>query len=198
EARDDLEQVFADMAGTGLAARNLLLVEDVELEREYYRGHLQQLGFEVTAVGTAAQALQAYAEEPFAVMVIDLNLPDRDGFELLEMLQALRPEHAPQVLINTGMELGHEDLQRLRRYSAMAIRKQNGSPGALETALRSFLSQVAEPPSNNEVLNGRRVLLVDDDIRNIYAMSALLDELGLVVITAQNGLEALECFERNS
>src|SRR5690606_10953298 len=134
EARDDLEQVFADIASPGLAVRNLLLVEDVELEREYYRGHLQQLGFEVTAVGTAAEALQAYADEPFAVMVIDLNLPDRDGFELLELLQAVRPEHSPQVLINTGMELGHEDLQRLRRYSALAVRKQDGSPGALEAA----------------------------------------------------------------
>ena len=195
-ARDDLEQVFADIASPGLAVRNLLLVEDVELEREYYRGHLQQLGFEVTAVGSAAQALQAYAEEPFAVMVIDLNLPDRDGFELLELLQAIRPEHSPQVLINTGMELGHEDLQRLRRYSALAVRKQDGSPGALEAALRGFLAQVAEPLSSKEALSGRRVLLVDDDIRNIYAMSALLDELGLVVITAQNGLEALESFER--
>ncbi|MWV12959.1 PAS domain S-box protein [Pseudomonas sp. R-28-1W-6] len=194
--RGDLEQVFHDLAGLGQAVRPLLLVEDVEVEREHYREHLSQLGFSVTAVSSAQQACQAYAAQGFSALVIDLDLPDQDGFDLLETLHRERPLHSTLVVINTGLDVARQDLQRLRRYSAVVVRKNGDDLRPLSAALQGFLSLVREPPADSSSLAGQRVLLVDDDVRNIYAMTALLDEVGLVVTPAKDGVEALECFAR--
>ena len=195
--RDDLEQVFQGLGIPGQTDRPLLLVEDVEAERAYYSEHLQQLGFTCTPAATAAQALELYARESFGAVVIDLNLPDQDGFDLLEAMHRERPLHTTRVVVNTGVDVSHQDLQRLRRYSAVVVRKSGNELGALDSAVQGFLSAVRSPaPSGAPVLAGKRVLLVDDDVRNIYAMTALLDEIGLHVTPAKDGVEALECFAR--
>ena len=196
-ARDDLELVFRHIAVADAPTPALLLVEDVEVEREHYREHLSQIGFNVTAVGSAEEALQAYRGRDFRALVIDLNLPEHDGFELLEALQRERSLQGCQVVINTGMDVSRQDLQRLRRYSAVVVRKSGSALDLLGTALQGFLAGLQEPRNDDgSGLGGRRVLLVDDDIRNIYAMTALLDELGLVVVPAKDGVEALEVFAR--
>ncbi|WP_252274423.1 CHASE domain-containing protein [Pseudomonas subflava] len=194
--RDDMEAVFQGIAAGGLPNRSLLLVEDVEVEREHYREQLSQMGFVVTAVGSAEAAREAYAARAFDALVIDLDLPEQDGFLLLEALHRQRPLHDSQVVINTGLDVTRHDLQRLRRYSAVVARKSGEDVGALANALKGFLADVLEPQPDNSELNGRRVLLVDDDIRNIYAMTALLEEIGLTVITAKDGEEALQVFGR--
>ncbi|MBD9484980.1 response regulator [Pseudomonas sp. PDM14] len=195
--RQALEQVFQDLAVPGQAERPLLLVEDVDAERAYYGEHLQQLGFTCTPAATAAQALQLYAREPFGAVVIDLNLPDQDGFDLLEAMHRERPLHGTRVVVNTGVDVSHQDLQRLRHYSAVVVRKSGNDLAALDSAVQGFLAAVRTPPASTApVLNGKRVLLVDDDMRNIYAMTALLDEIGLHVTPAKDGVEALECFAR--
>ncbi|WP_394559458.1 CHASE domain-containing protein [Aquipseudomonas alcaligenes] len=195
-AREDLELVFQDIGVGSMPRRSLLLVEDVEVEREHYRQHLSQMGFTVTALGTAEEARQAYAAKSFDALVIDLNLPDQDGFDLLEAMHRVRPLHGSQVVINTGLDITRQDLQRLRRYSAVAVRKHGEDFAPLSIALQRFLAGVREPQADSSELNGKRVLLVDDDIRNIYAMTALLDEIGLVVVPAKDGEEALEVFAR--
>jgi PAS domain S-box-containing protein len=195
-AREDLEQVFRHIAEPNAPARTLLLVEDVEVEREHYREHLSQMGFLVTSASSAEEAVQAYIGRDFSALVIDLDLPDRDGFDLLEVLHRERPLQGCQVVINTGLDITRQDLQRLRRYSAVVVRKHGGDLSPLGTALQSFLAALHEPPADSAGLVGKRVLLVDDDIRNIYAMTALLDEIGLAVIPAKDGVEALELFGR--
>jgi CheY-like chemotaxis protein len=105
-----------------------------------------------------------------------------------------RPLQSTQVVINTGLDVTRQDLQRLRRYSAVVVRKSGDDLSPLSAALQGFLSGVREPQSDSSGLAGKRVLLVDDDIRNIYAMTALLDEVGLVVTPAKDGVEALERF----
>ncbi|MGH8354229.1 MAG: response regulator, partial [Pseudomonas sp.] len=200
--REELEQVFADLqqhAPDG--AGQLLLVEDVEVEREQYRDHLQQLGFAVVATSSAEGARNAYGEGHFDALVIDLDLPDQDGFDLLEALNRQRPLNGARVVINTGVDVTQQNLQRLRRYSAVVVRKAGNDMGGLSAAVQGFLTGVREPPAELGVpaarpLDGRRVLLVDDDVRNLYAMSALLDEVGLRVTPAKDGLEALDCFAR--
>ena len=128
--------------------------------------------------------------------MIDLDLPDQDGFDLLETLHRERPLQGTLVVINTGVDVTRQDLQRLRRYSAVVVRKTGDDLGPLSEALQGFLSTLREPQTDSLELSGKRVLLVDDDIRNIYAMSALLDELGLVVVAAKDGVEALQAFDR--
>lgn len=200
--RADLEQVFVDLQQQDAQpAQRLLLVEDVEVEREHYREHLQQLGFTVRACSRADEALSAYADEAFNALVIDLDLPDQDGFELLERLDRQRPLNGTRVVINTGVDVTRQALQRLRRYSAVVVHKHGEDMQGLSEAVQGFLGGVRDPGRQasgrlDNPLEGRRVLLVDDDVRNVYAMSALLDEVGLIISSAKDGLEAIACYTR--
>ncbi|MDP3816409.1 response regulator, partial [Pseudomonas sp.] len=200
--REDLEQVFADLQQGPDEAAHLLLVEDVEVEREHYREHLQQLGFAVVATSSAEAARAAYGEGHFDALVIDLDLPDQDGFDLLEALNRQRPLNGARVVINTGVDVTQQNLQRLRRYSAVVVRKSGNDLGGLSAAVQGFLTEVRDPQPamaalhNDNPLAGSRVLLVDDDVRNIYALTALLDEVGLRVTPAKDGLEAIACYQR--
>ncbi len=196
--REALEQVFHDIVvPADMPAGHLLLVEDVEVERDHYRQHLQHMGFQVQTAASAEQACQVYAGQPFDALVVDLDLPDQDGFELLESLHRLRSLQGCQVVINTGVDITRQDLQRLRRYTSVVVRKSGEDMSSLSDALQGFLGSMREHQgADADSLAGKRVLLVDDDIRNIYAMTALLDELGLSVVPAKDGVEALEQFAR--
>ena len=200
--REELERVFVDLQQGPDEAAHLLLVEDVEVEREHYREHLQQLGFAVVATSSAEAARAAYGAGHFDALVIDLDLPDQDGFDLLEALNRQRPLNGARVVINTGVDVTQQHLQRLRRYCAVVVRKSGNDLSGLSAAVQGFLSEVRDPPSamlplhNDNPLAGSRVLLVDDDVRNIYALTALLDEVGLRVTPAKDGLEAIACYQR--
>jgi CheY-like chemotaxis protein len=199
--RADLEQVFIDLQQGQQPVQRLLLVEDIEVEREHYRAHLQQMGFIVQACASADDARTAYADEAFNALVIDLDLPDQDGFELLESLDRLRPLNGTRVVVNTGVDVTQQALQRLRRFSAVVVHKHGEDMQALSEAVQGFLDGVCGPAQQGDTrlgnpLEGRRVLLVDDDVRNVYAMSALLDEAGLIISSAKDGREAIACYER--
>ncbi|HSX89819.1 MAG TPA: response regulator, partial [Pseudomonas sp.] len=203
-AREELEQIFRDLQQAGPAPLpSLLLVEGVATEREYYRGYLQQLGFDVVASATAEQARMAYAERQFVALVIDLDLHDQDGFELLEALDRQRPLEGTRVVINTGVDITRQSLQRLRRYSAVVVRKQGEDLQALSLAVQGFLGSVRDLDQGtglsvnraDPALSGHRVLLVDDDVRNVYALTALLDEAGLEVTAAKDGIEAIARYQ---
>ncbi|WP_445941099.1 CHASE domain-containing protein [Pseudomonas sp.] len=144
--REDLEQVFIDLQQMNQQPeQRLLLVEDVEVEREHYREHLQQLGFDVHACARADEAQQAYANGMFDALVIDLDLPDQDGFELLESFNRQRPLEGTRVVINTGVDVTHQALQRLRRYSAVVVHKHGEDMHALSEAVQGFLGSVLDP-----------------------------------------------------
>ena len=200
--RADLEQVFVDLQQLDQpSTQSLLLVEDVEVEREHYREHLQQLGFTVQACARADEAQRAYAGGSFSALVIDLDLPDQDGFELLESLNRQRPLNGTRVVINTGVDVTHQALQRLHRYSAVVVHKHGEDMQALSEAVQGFLGSVRDPVRAQTArvenpLEGRRVLLVDDDVRNVYALTALLDEVGLIVSSAKDGQDAINCYLR--
>ncbi|MFP6864187.1 response regulator [Pseudomonas sp.] len=200
--REDLEQVFIDLQQMNRQPeQRLLLVEDVEVEREHYREHLQQLGFDVHACARADEAQQAYANGMFDALVIDLDLPDQDGFELLESFNRQRPLEGTRLVINTGVDVTRQALQRLRRYSAVVVHKHGEDMHALSEAVQGFLGSVLDPglaemPRVTNPLEGRRVLLVDDDVRNVYALTALLDEVGLIISSAKDGQEAINAYER--
>ncbi|WP_346841004.1 response regulator [Metapseudomonas otitidis] len=196
--RTELEQVFGGLGEPDAQGHRILLVEDVEVERDHYREHLQQLGFEVVAVGTAEQAIVAYEANSFVAIVVDLNLPDLDGFELLDRLDARRSLRGVRVVVNTGLDVGQQHLQRLRRYSATLVPKSATDPAALGEAVQGFLDSLHTQPATHghSALEGARVLLVDDDVRNIYALTAVLDEAGLRVTPARDGMEAIACFQR--
>jgi PAS domain S-box-containing protein len=196
-SRADLEQVFVDLLQRPGALHKVLLVEDVEAEREHYRLHLQQQGFSVRDCACAEQACVLYANEVFSAVVIDLDLPDMDGFQLLQKLQDIRSLEGLRVVINTGLDITKQALQRLHHYSAQVVQKQGTNTAQLIEALQGFFGDVGgiQMPGG---LQGCHVLLVDDDVRNLYALSALLDEAGVRVTTASDGLEAIACYQQGT
>jgi len=206
---EHLDQIFATLKGDSDNPQGprLLLVEDMEVEREHYRQQLALLGFAVTACENAEDACTAWAGGTFDVLVIDLNLPDLDGFALLDSLDKLRSVHGTRVVVNTGIDVNQNGLQRLRGYSAVVVRKRGADTEALGQAVQGFLGQFSSAQSPTEatptaapvatsLLRGRRLLLVDDDVRNVYAMSALLDDFGFHISTASNGEEAIARFQQ--
>jgi len=208
--RESLAQVFTNLQldPHPVNGTNLLLIEDVEHERAHYQQHLSALGFKVTAVENAKNAQQAWQNSKFNFLVIDLNLPDLDGFSLLKSLDNLRSLSNTHIVINTGVDLDLSGLQQLRNYSAVVVNKNGSNLDALNNAVQSFLGNLNAPnlPNANNAsflvdyldmassLCGKRILLVDDDIRNVYAMSALLDSFGLQISVASNGEEAIKAY----
>ena len=160
-----------------------------------------------TAVGTGGEALEALLDQPFDCVVLDLRLPDMTGFELLEKMQAEPALRDVPVVVFTGKELTADEEARLKTMAKSIVLKDVQSPERLldETAL--FLHRVvADLPAekqkmlerlhgSNEVLRGRKVLVVDDDARNIFALTSLLENQEMEVISATNGRQAIELIQ---
>jgi CheY-like chemotaxis protein len=183
--------------------RRLLVVEDDPVERMSIRELIHHDDIEMEAVDTGKAALKAIREQEWDCVVLDLKLPDMSGFDVLEKLSEEKRQDVP-VVVFTGRELSAEEDARLHTMARSIVVKGVESPERLldETAL--FLHRVVEdlPPekqrmlerlhSSDEDLLTRTVLLVDDDARNIFALSSLLERRGMKVLTATTGREAIE------
>ncbi|MEO7793914.1 MAG: response regulator, partial [Thermoanaerobaculia bacterium] len=204
----ELEAALARMKSYAAAQRKrLLIVEDNSAEQMSIAELLGHDDLEIEVVGTGEAALQALRRETFHCVVLDLRLPDISGFEVLE---ALRDESALSdipVVVFTGRELSAEEDARLHELARSVVVKGVESPERLldETAL--FLHRViGSLPSHkqemlhrlhrsDEFLAGKPVLVVDDDVRNIFALSSVLERRGMSVLSATTGREAIETLE---
>jgi len=192
---------------TAKSVRRLLVVEDDPAEQLSVRELLGHSDVEIVMAGTGAEALAALRDGGFDCAVLDLRLPDMSGFELLKEVQGDAQLCQTPIVVFTGRELSdHEEIE-LRKNAKSIVLKGVRSPERLldETAL--FLHRViADLPESkqrmiealhesDEPLNGRKVLVVDDDIRNIFALNSLLERHSMEVITATNGQEAIKLVE---
>jgi len=183
--------------------RRVLVVEDDAVHRESTCRLLAGDEVETVAVATGAAALEQLAARNFDCVVLDLSLPDRSGFELLQEMAA-QPKPPPPVIVYTGRSLSREEEQKLRRFSSSIIIKGARSPERLLDEVTLFLHQVESdlPPDRQRMLKtarqrdavfeNRRVLIVEDDVRNIFALTSVLEPRGAKVEIARNGKEALE------
>jgi len=183
--------------------RRLLVVEDNAAEQLSIRELLGSGDIEVTPVSTGAEALKAVKEQPFDCVVLDLSLPDISGFEVLEHFGKDESLRDLPVVVFTGKELSPEEDARLHDLARSVVVKGVESPERLldETAL--FLHRVVAdlPPEKQKMLDrlhrsddalvGRKVLVVDDDVRNIFALSSVLERRGMSVLSAGTGREAI-------
>jgi signal transduction histidine kinase/DNA-binding response OmpR family regulator/CHASE3 domain sensor protein len=188
--------------------RRVLVVEDDARQRESIGQLLAGPDVEIRAVADAAAALRALAEQTFDCMIMDLNLPDLSGYELLEQMAAQEGTAFPPVIVYTGRSLTHAEEQQLRRFSKSIIIKDARSPERLLDEVTLFLHQVeAQLPAEAQrllrlardrdaTLEGRRILVVEDDVRNIFALTSVLEPKGAQITLARNGLEALAALER--
>lgn len=203
--REQLAEVLTGLQEK-LAARmrRVLIVEDDPVQRDAVAQLLKSNAVEIVGVGTAAECLQALREQTYDCMVLDLTLPDASGFELLETLSREGDHGFPPVIVYTGHDLSPDDEQRLRRYSNSIIIKGAKSPERLLDEVSLFLHQVVSelPPEQRRMiqkarhrdaaLEGRRILIVEDDVRNVYSLTSILEPRGAVVQIARNGREALD------
>jgi CheY-like chemotaxis protein len=190
--------------------KRLLVVEDNAAEQLSISELLGHDDIEIEAAQSGQEALTALRREPFDCVVLDLRLPDMTGFDVLQELQKENPLSEVPVIVFTGRELSAEEDAQLHTMARSIVVKGVESPERLldETAL--FLHRVVTelPPekqrmlerlnSSDEDLVGQKVLLVDDDARNIFALSSVLERHGMHVLTATTGREAIELIAANS
>jgi HAMP domain-containing protein/CheY-like chemotaxis protein/signal transduction histidine kinase len=184
--------------------KRLLVVEDDDVERMSIEELIRHDDVEIHTVGSGKDAIEALASEQYDCVVLDLRLPDMTGFELLDQMQQMPALRDLPIVVFTGKDLSTLESDQLKKVAKSVIIKGVESPERLldETAL--FLHRViAElPPAkrrmvqrlheSDETLHDKRVLVVDDDVRNIFALSSVLERHGMSVITAGTGQEAIE------
>ncbi|MEO7778116.1 MAG: response regulator, partial [Fibrobacteria bacterium] len=185
-------------------ARRLLVVEDDETQRNAILELIVDPDVEVMAVGTGAEALALLRSREFDCMVMDLGLPDMDGFAMInEIRKDLTLRDVP-IVVYTGKDLTSKQEAQLREVAQTIIIKDVRSPERLldETALFLHRVQKQLPEHKRRMLEqlhksdalliGKKVLVVDDDVRNIFAMTSLLERHGMEVTSAENGRDAIE------
>lgn len=190
--------------------RRILIVEDNEVQRDAVAKLLTSHDVETVSAGTAAETLALLKNQTFDCMVLDLSLPDASGYSLLETISKDSAHSFPPVIVYTGRVLSADEEQKLRRYSKSIIIKGAKSPERLLDEVSLFLHQVvSELPDEQQkmirkarhrdaLLEGRRILIVEDDVRNVYALTNILEPRGAVVQIARNGQEALDALEKSS
>jgi CheY-like chemotaxis protein len=189
--------------------KRLLVVEDDAVERMSIEELIRHEDVHIDSAGTGAEALAALSGQRYDCVVLDLRLPDMTGFELLEAIQSNPGNRDLPIVVFTGKELNPDEEAQLKKAAKSVIIKGVESPERLldETAL--FLHRViADLPiekrrmvqrlhDSDEALTGKRVLVVDDDVRNIFALSSVLERHGMDVVTAGNGQEAVAQVEKD-
>jgi hypothetical protein len=201
---EQLNEVLQTIEGSlAKSVKQLLIVEDNATEAKSLVALLEDGGVEITVAASGEEAIGLLSSGSFDCMVLDLALPDMSGFELLERIAASEKMRRIPVIIHSGRELSHEDERKLRWYAESIIIKGIRSPERLLNEVTLFLHMVENnlhPDKQRMIrtaidkeamLDGRKVLLVDDDMRNIFSISSLLAEKNMQVVEAENGVEAL-------
>ncbi|NCD24726.1 MAG: response regulator [Deltaproteobacteria bacterium] len=189
--------------------KRLLVVDDDQLQRESIRTLIGTEDVDIVTASSGREALDLLAEQSFDCMILDLGLSDMSGFDILRTLRtSTNPPRLP-IVVHTGRELSEEEEMRLKKYAESIIVKGVRSPQRLLEETTLFLHRVKEnhtatgaSPSTAEAtgesnLAGRTILLVDDDMRNVFALSNVLEEKGLNVVVARDGLESLAKLAEN-
>jgi CheY-like chemotaxis protein len=184
-------------------------VEDNDIERDSIIELLGYKDIEIVAVATGAETLKQMLETPFDCVVLDLRLPDMSGFELLEKIHAQPSLADVPVVVFTGRDLSAEEQNDLKAMAKSIILKDVQSPERLLDETSLFLHRVVTDlpverqnmwnalHGSNQVLRGRKILVVDDDARNIFALTSLLENHEMEVICATNGRDAIDLLEKS-
>jgi CheY-like chemotaxis protein/CHASE3 domain sensor protein len=202
--REQLKDVFKKLEDKMTQkVKRVLLVEDDDLQRASVARLIGDDDVEITAVATGAEALALLGSTIFDCMIIDLKLPDIQGYELLQRMSSQDIGSFPPVIVYTGRNLTRQEEADLQKYSRSIIIKGARSPERLLDEVTLFLHKVESElsverqtmlktaRSRDRVFEGRKILLVDDDVRNIFALTSALEQKGLRVEIGRNGFEAI-------
>ena len=191
-------------------SRRLLIVEDDVEEQQRMLDLIGAEDVHITAVETASEALKIIESETFNCMVVDLKLPDMDGLDLIDKILK-NPNHAEvPIIVYTAKDLNKDEEAQLNRLAKSLIVKDTKSPVRLLHETSLFLHRVAAKMpegkreminqlyKNDEPLKDKKVLIVDDDVRNIFALTSILERHNMEIHTAENGRQALETLEQTA
>ena len=201
----DLDNAFREIDDTVRHnTRRVLLIEDESIQQEIVSNLLEGKDFrsEVTSVSNTQEAWTELKKAQFDCIILDLDLGNgpAEGIDFLDELKAGDEFRNVPVIVFTGTEIDSAQEQSIRKHSATIVMKDGEAFNRLLSETEQFLHRVEEeqtgaatktPEKMSELLRGKRVLLVDDDMRNIYAMTSVLEDQGMVVIPATNGREAI-------
>ena len=203
-SREELQQVFHKLEEKFTQKiKRILLVEDDVRQRESVVALIADSDVEIAAVGSGEEALTLLRTRVFDCMIIDLKLPDMQGDELLERMSAEDLCSFPPVIVYTGRNLTRAEEHDLLKYSRSIIIKGARSPERLLDEVTLFLHKVEAKLSTerqgllktvrgrDRVFEGRTILLVDDDVRNVFALTSALEQRGAKVEIGRNGFEAI-------
>jgi HAMP domain-containing protein/signal transduction histidine kinase/CheY-like chemotaxis protein len=216
-APDTLEEGLAELREQlERRTKRVLVVEDDGRERDAVARLIGGEDIEVTAVGTSEEALSELGAGTFDCIVLDVKLPRATGFQLLEHIRATESVRDVPVIVHTGKALTQRDEARLRRFAQTIVVKDARSPERLlaETSLHLHRRPAALAPEGRRMLAnlrahiavgggsdaeaalaGKRVLIVDDDVRNVFALASALEAHGMEVRFAENGREGLQSLQ---
>jgi signal transduction histidine kinase/HAMP domain-containing protein/DNA-binding response OmpR family regulator len=190
-------------------AKRLLIIEDDDIERRSIVELLGHDDIEIETVASGGEALAALSQRAFDCVVLDLRLPDMTGFDLLEKMHAEPALLDVPVVVFTGRDLSIEEQTQLRTMAKSIVLKDVRSPERLLDETSLFLHRVVTdlPPAkqamlerlhgSTEVLRGRKVLVVDDDARNIFALTSVLENQDMDVISATSGQSAIDIIQND-
>jgi HAMP domain-containing protein/CheY-like chemotaxis protein/signal transduction histidine kinase len=199
-----LTETFDNLLGfADRGTRHLLVIEDDLTQLNAMVNLISSGEVQITAVRTGAEALEALANTPFDCIVVDLGLPDVSGDELIERIRMQRSHVRTPVIVYTGRDLDKAEEAKLNKLTEAVIVKDAMSPERLLDETRFFLHQVEArlpaakraveiPPLGTGSLEGHKVLIVDDDARNIFALAAALEGHRMHVVSAESGREGIE------
>lgn len=186
------------------SVKKVLVVEDNKTQRESIKELIQDKMVEVVMAEDALTTIELLKNHTFDCMILDLHLPGMNGYELLEKMTEIENISHPPVIVYTGKDLSKSEEQKLQKYSKSIILKGAHSPARLLSEVTLFLHQVETLLSKDrqsmlqklrdreKIFDGKKILLVDDDVRNIFALSAALENKGALMETARNGREAVD------
>ncbi|MBT3209807.1 MAG: response regulator [Bacteroidetes bacterium] len=207
---DDINKAFEkinDIISKPL--KKLLVVEDDEAMRMGIVELIEESDVAITPVETGKEALKLLKNDNFDCIILDLGLGDMTGFDLLQKIGKKGKASKIPVIIYTGKDLTREDEKKLQAYSDRIIIKGVKSPDRLLAETTLFLhrveSDLAEDKqkilkgvhSKDDIMKDKKVLIVDDDMRNVFALTSLLEERGLEIVVGMNGKEALARLEEH-
>ncbi|RYE48571.1 MAG: response regulator, partial [Sphingobacteriales bacterium] len=207
--REQIDQAF-DLLSEKLQKykfNKALVIEDQELQSTVLTQQLTERGVDVKQAFTGKEALELLKEFTFDCIILDLNLPDISGFELLDIIKSQPSLTSVPVVINTAMELDDNKMAHILRYTEAMVLKSNKSNDRLIDEVSLFMNKLAQtdrnvtqkPPVNTKglstiekALKDRTILITDDDMRNIFALSSALQDYEINIVIANNGRQALE------
>lgn len=207
---DQLAEIFSTIeSAISCSVRKLLIVEDDRNEAKSLLALLEGRDVEISLAGSGDEAISLLSREHFDCMVLDLGLSDMSGFDLLEHIRRQDENRRLPVIIHTGRNLSREEELKLRHYTESIIIKGAKSPERLLNEATLFLHQVESSLNPDKqrmlrasldketMLEGKKILLVDDDMRNVFSITSVLADKNMTLVEAENGREALQRLEEH-